>query len=352
MIYNTDMVAAIAVNGRFLNRRITGVERYAREVSARLVDQVHFLSTKGNLPGPAGHLWEQLILPRMLQGEVLWSPANTGPLAVSRQVLTLHDLSFIDHPEWFDRYFAAWYTYLIPRLAQRAALILTVSSFSKIRIMEAFRISPERVRVVPAGVDMDRFRPARAADVKAVQGKFNLHHPYLLAVGSLGMRKNLQRLLHAWGIVRGSFPDLDLVIVGTSGPAFRPVDLRDAPVGLHLLGWVDDAELAALYSGSAAYVLSSLYEGFGLPALEAMACGTPVVVSGVTALPEVVGGAGLLVDPWNSESIGQAICQVLEDNELRRGLIRRGFERARELSWDLTASGVWASIQSAAAYSD
>lgn len=352
MIYNISVDTSVAVNARSLTRSITGVERYAREVSVRFKSRARFLAPAKNLPGPAGHLWEQVMLPAKLhRGEILWSPANSGPLAVSRQVLTLHDISFMDHPEWFNPSFTTWYRALIPQLVHRVAMILTVSSFSKIRIVDAFQISPERVKVIPGGVDPGHFWPVGPKKEELVRRKFGLDHPYILAVGSLGVRKNLDRLIQAWQLTRGDFPDLGLAIVGTAGAAFRRVNLHETPAGIRLFGRVEDDELAALYSASAAYILPSLYEGFGLTALEAMACGAPVIAAGAGALPEVVGSAGLLIDPWDSESIGQAICRVLEDSDLRQGMIQRGLRRAREASWDLTAAGVWTSIQFAASYS-
>ena len=182
--------------------------------------------------------------------------------------------------------------------------------------------------------------------------KYSLDHPFILAVGSLELRKNLGRLVQAWKFTRDDLPDLDLVIVGTGGAAFRRVDFREVPVGVHLLGRVEDEDLVSLYTATSAYVQPSLYEGFGLTVLEAMACGAPVIAASAGALPELVGQAALLVDPSDIEAIGQAICQTVQDTELRQGLIQRGFERSGEASWAIAASEVWTSIQLAATYYD
>lgn len=339
------MIRHVGVNVRALSRRTTGVERYTQEVVSRLKDRVRLLSPGRPLRGAAGHLWEQARLPSLLrEDEVLWSPANTGPLSVSSQVITLHDASFIDHPEWFDAGFTAWYGILLPRLLQRVPLILTDSIFSKIRILEGFRISEQRVKVIPAGVNLTRFQPVLKADQERACVKFKLQKPFVLAVGSLNERKNLLRLIRAWKRMGRSFRDADLVVVGEEGHAFRKVHFDLLPENVRFIGRVDDRDLAALYSSALAYVMPSLYEGFGLTLLEAMACGVPVIASNTTALPEVIGDAGILIDPHNVDEIGQAILTIIEDSALREDLIRRGFERVKQYPWEKTAESIWTSI--------
>jgi glycosyltransferase involved in cell wall biosynthesis len=342
------METRVGVNARFLYRRTTGVERYAGEVARRLArcGQVRLLKPGRPWQGPLGQAWEQAVLPGQLEsGETLWSPANTGPLLVSRQAVTIHDAAVFDHPEWFDPQFAAWYRWLLPRLARRAALVLTVSTFSKIRILETFRISEQRVKVAPGGVDPDRFRPAPPARQAAVHSKYGLPRRYLLIVGSLEPRKNLDLAFQAWRQAAGRAPDVALAVVGAGGRAFRPAAWKELPPGVRFLGAVSDEDLAALYSGAAAFLQASLYEGFALPALEAMACGAPVIAARAGALPEVIGEAGLFFDPFDFDALAWAIRSLLDDEGLAGELRAKGFARARLYSWDQTARAVWDALE-------
>lgn len=346
---STARRTAVAVNGRFLSRRITGVERYAREVCARFGDRVRLIQPIAGR-GVVGHVWEQGVLPaRIGTRELLWSPANTGPIAVARQVATLHDVSVLDHPEWFDRRFAAWYQWLLPRLARRVRRIITDSAFSRDRIVDTIGISRERVVIVPCGVDRARFTLLPPDLVAATLARHGLLNPYVLAVGSLEPRKNLDILFRAWPRVQRARPSLELVIVGDCYQSFRRSPVRAVLPFARVIRSASDADLPALYCGARAFVVPSLYEGFGLPALEAMACGIPVVSSEAASLPEVVGDAALIVNPRDEQAIADAIVRVLDDEGVRGGLIRRGLERARQFTWDRTAASVWKVLLEAAA---
>ena len=277
-------MGGIAVNGRFLNKPVTGVERYAREMTSRLGSRVRILCPTGASSGVRSHAWEQFALPRTIGGDVLWSPANTGPLLARRHVITIHDISPIEHPEWFDAGFVAWYRCLIPQLVRRATKVVTVSQFSKSRILERLHVPDDRIVVIPNGVDR-RFRPgARTAcdrtDASAAPA-LGLTGPFILTVGSLSPRKNLGRLFSAWQLSGLGRKGCVLAVAGVQCASFKRVDLRTPPVGVRLLGYVPDAELPALYGRALGVVVPSLYEGFGLPALEAMACGTPVIAARV-----------------------------------------------------------------------
>jgi glycosyltransferase involved in cell wall biosynthesis len=290
-----------------------------------------------------GHVWEQVVLPRSLhRDEVLWSPASSGPLAVENQVVTIHDISPIDHPEWFHAAFARGFGFQVPRLARRARVVLTSSVFSRDRLVEVAGLPAARVVVVLPGVDATRFQPASRERIEAARHQYALPAEYLLAVGSRGRRKNLSVLDRAWRLIRRRHPRLGLVIVGEQthtaprdglGGGSRHSDLR-------FLGRVPDADLAALYGGAAAFVYPSLYEGFGLPVLEAMACGTPVIASNRAGVPEAVGDAGLLVEPEDADQLARAIEEVLGDAERGQAMVARGFRRAANLSWERTARGV------------
>ncbi len=335
----------IQVNGRYLVQRVTGVQRYAREIVARLggkVDVIH--------PGPAakgvrGHFWEQAVLPCRLQRGPLWSPCATGPLAIRNQIITIHDCAFCDCPEGFTRSFAAWYRCLVPRLARRAQLILTVSAFSRQRICELFRIPEEKIVVTPNGV-AESFRPLSQDQLAQARQRLHLTGPYVLCAGSLEPRKNLKRLLAAWQRLGPVKNGLTLLLVGASSHVFKSAGLGSPPSDVRLTGFATDDDLQALFTGAEAFVFPSLYEGFGLPVLEAMACGAPVVCSSTTSLPEVAGDAAVLVDPLNVDSIAAGLTQILEDHDLRVALRERGLARAKQFSWDDTANRTWDAFQS------
>ena len=331
----------LLVNGRFAHQQMTGVQRYAQEVTSRLEDRVRIVTPSGRYPGGVGHLWEQLGLPGLMgRGDLLWSPANTGPLTVANQVVTIHDLSSLEHPEWYDRRFAAWYRFLLPRLAKRVKRIITPSRFTMERLSNLMAIPEDKIIPIPEGV-ASHFRPAGEDEIAGVRSRNGLEAPYLLVVGSLEPRKNLQRLFQAWELVLEKEPGIELVLVGARGPVFRDSGYTRVAKGARFLERVEDADLPALYSGAQAFLYLSLYEGFGLPALEAMACGATVIASNNTSIPEVVGDAALLVDPCVAEGIASAIEKVLTDSTCRADLRSKGLLRARLFTWEQTARRTW-----------
>ena len=328
------MTRDIVVDGRFLSRRVTGVERYGREILSLLGDRCRVERGRLVLNGIQGHAWEQFILPRALNPEsILWSPANTGPLAVRNQALTIHDLSPLEHPEWFKKSFAAWYRLLLPILAKRVRIIFTPSEYVRQKVMARFKV--KNVIVTTNGVDLSIFHP------NAKQNKYELPKCYLLFVGSLEPRKNLNALLEAWDEIKDDFKETWLVIAGTGGHVFQPVKLfRDAE-RVRFLGYVEEKNLPGLYSGASLFVLPSFDEGFGLPALEAMASGIPVLVSNGGALPETVGDAGLIFDLSKPDNLSTSLRQYLCDNNLRLSLKEKGLARAQSFSWQQTAELIW-----------
>ena len=329
------------VNGRYLHQRITGVQRYAREV-------IHcFGGNKVSILSPEidilkrGPFWEQVILPSYFNNHsILWSPTNTGPLAISRQVVTIHDISTIEHPEWFNKPFALWYRFLLPRLAKRVHRVITDSKFSKDRIIACFQIPERKIKVIYPGVG-EKFRPSTGMEINRVINKYKLASTFMLAVGSLEPRKNLLRLLDAYEEIRVQYPKMELVIVGSSGYPFKDPSMDSLPKGTHLLGKVPDTDLPPLYSGAKIFVYPSIYEGFGLPVLEAMACGTPVIASTASSIPEVVGEAGLLFDPFDVDAIATGMEKVLNDPDLQNHLTELGLQRVKMFTWDRTAQQVW-----------
>lgn len=303
-----------------------------------LGDDVQVLQPKQASFGLRGHLWEQFTLPGQLpNGALLWSLANTGPLRVANQVLTLHDVSVLEHPEWFTSGFAAWYRFLLPRLAKRVHNIITVSEFSKGRILKMLGVREDKIVVIPNGVDHEVFHPRTRPDIDAAKRKFGLKGDYVISVGALQPRKNLKRLFEAWNQTMDKYPGIDLVVVGVEDQVFRNRGFVEVPPKVHLLGQVPDADLATLYSGAKACVQLSVYEGFNLPVVEAMACGTAVLAAKTTSTPEVVGDAGILFDPLSAHEIGEALHSVFADGDLAHNLSERGLVQAKKFSWQNAA---------------
>ena len=330
----------VTINGRYLSQRVTGVERYAREVVARSTGATRIVAPRAAGRGVRGHFWEQSVLPARIGHDLLWSPCNTGPLAVARQVVTIHDCAFYDQPEGFSRKFAAWYHWLVPKLARRIRRIITVSKFSRERLLDYCRVADDKIVVIPQGVD-ERFHPLAPEAIAAVRQELNLPLRYVLFVGNLAPRKNLARLLEAWSLVSPEHPEHSLVLAGAANSVFRDAGLPEPHPSVRPLGYVADAHLPALYGGAEMFAFPSLYEGFGLPVLYAMACGVPVMTSNVTSLPEVAGDAALLVDPYSVDSLAGGLRSMLGDAALRQDLASRGLRRAQEFTWDRTAASTW-----------
>ncbi len=199
--------------------------------------------------------------------------------------------------------------------------------------MQLLGVPPNKVTAVPNGVNLGIFRPC---DARVVRRKYRLAGQYVLFVGSIDRRKNLGRLLKAWKQIDKP-AEAELVIVGGRSRIFRSVEMKEEVSQVRLLGYVPDEDLPGLYSGSAFFVMPSLFEGFGLTVLEAMACGTPVLTSCGGALPEVADGAALLIEPTSVEEMGRAMQQLLRDDCLRHELRERGLRRAGEFSWERSA---------------
>lgn len=336
----------ILINTRILHMPITGVQRYTLELLKRLKGNLTEVNPGQRLEGLRGHLWEQAVLPFEVGRNLLWSPGNTGPLAVRNQVVTIHDVVTIDRPEWLNPTFARWYQWLLPKLMRRVKFVITISEFTKERILETAKIPDEKVFVIHNGVDA-RFSPQSDEAVDLAIERVRLpSRNYILCLGSLEPRKNLNRLLSAWAQVEREIDsDIWLVVAGAKGKSsiFKDANLTSQliPQRVHFTGFVEDMYIPALYSGALAFVYPSVYEGFGLPPLEAMACGTPVITGNLTALPEVVGDAAVLVNPYDTDEMACQIKRVIEDSSFREDLRLKGLGRASQFSWDITAKQTW-----------
>jgi glycosyltransferase involved in cell wall biosynthesis len=328
------MTVNVVVNGRFEGRRITGVERYASEILRCLGKRVRVVKPRHTLRGLRGHLWEQFLLPFLVsKNEVLWTPANSGPLALSNQIATIHDLSPLEHPEWFRADFAAWYRLFLPILAKRVRQILVSSRYVKHMIEVRFGV--KNVIVTSAGVDSNFFRP------NAQQEKYELPERYILFLGSLEPRKNLPTLLSAWNKISKECANTWLIIAGDTGQVFHDVRFPTFTKRARFLGYIPEAYLPGLYAGATLFILPSLEEGFGLPVLEAMSCGTPVITSNTGALPEIVGDAAILIDPLHVDEIGDAMMTLLSSERMRSDLRHKGLNHAREFTWERSAELIW-----------
>ena len=294
-------------------------------------------------PHPPTNLgWTLVGVPRAARRarvDVIHAPAYTAPFwAFAPVVLTIHDVSYERQPQWYP-YRRDWARRAFYRRSAAAAShILTVSRFSATEIAAAYRIPMERMTVTPLGVD-EAFAPDPGVPLELPAG---LTPPYVLHVGDLHERRNLPMLVEALLAARraGAEP-LSIAFAGTDrgvGDTLRRLATQaGAADALVLLGSVTERRLRALYRGAAALVYPSLYEGFGLPLIEAMACGTPVIASRVTSIPEVVGDAGVLLDPENVGAWTAAILEVANDEHVRARLRAAGLRRAAEFTWERTA---------------
>jgi glycosyltransferase involved in cell wall biosynthesis len=322
----------VAINARAAVRaEIGGVERLAREMSARLPslrpERYRVVRPPRVLAHRAGHLWEQAVLPVLARAPALiYSPANLAPVACRRNVVVIHDVAALRHPEAYSKTYVSYQRVMLPLVARRARRVITVSQFSKRELVDVLDMRPEEIEVVPLGVD-ERFSPQ--ADPEPVIKRYGLERPYVLMVGTPSARKNLTALEP----VRRALTQqgAELVLAGSDRTY-----LRAGAVSARRLGYVAEADLPALYTGARSVVVPSRYEGFGLPCLEAMASGTPVVAAACAALPETCGEAALLVDPDDISGFADAVLTASFEHAARARLTTAGLSRAQRFSWQRT----------------
>ncbi len=366
-------LARIAFDARYINDRYHGIGRYAfglLQALALAAPHHTFIAFRGTKENSRFHwdvlerlsnveiqacrlplFWpqEQLLWPWILRrsgADLFHTPYFLVPLLASIPLIsTVQDLIFDRYPTYMPwRFSSPYYRLLMKWGTRRAMHILTLSEFTAADLTRFYQTPGRKITVIPPGVDQG-FAPAADLDRReSLRRKYGLARPLILSVGARRPHKNLGRLVDAYASLNGDAPH-DLVLVGPQDARFpdearRAVTSRGLNGRVKFLDWVDEADLAGLYSLADLLVFPSLIEGFGLPALEAMACGTPVVGSDRPSLPEVVGDAGLLVDPCDVESWTAAMRELLGDEARRHRLAAAGQERSAEFSWDEAAHQV------------
>ena len=374
----------VGILGYGLDRPTTGIARYTLEVMAAL--RTHEPGVRpvllrpfpqpvaGEDPAATVRLRGTARLPAMLAAgpvqiaavarrarlDVVHDSTGVAPFFVPRavggfaRVVTIHDAVPLLYPETQTRLTNLLFRRYIPHALPFVDRVIADSQATKRDLVRLYGLPDERVSAVLLGV-ADGFSPRAALEIEPVLVRHGIAGPYVLAVGSLEPRKNLPALFEAFAGLRAAGLPHRLVVVGRTAWKAAPIFRRLEELGLGdavvLTGYVADADLPALYAGAACFVFPSLYEGFGLPPLEAMACGTPVVASNAASIPEVVGDAALSVDPRDGDALGRAIQRVLEDPTLAADLRRRGLARATHFSWRRTAAehaAIYAAVVGAA----
>ena len=351
------MVKHYYINGRFLTQTLTGVQRYAIEllkaldnlISSRRQDfknvsftvlapknTIHKIDLEcipirqiGLLTGQA---WEQFVLPLYSRDGTLVSLCNIGPLCKRNQVVTIHDAAVFGIPESFSFAFRLWYRLAQYALGKIVKHILTVSNFSKNDIVRHMNISSSKITVIYHG--REHIYSTTPQDNIIIEHGLK-DRPYLLAVSSLSPRKNFQAIILA--LEKLNKIDFDIVIVGGRNQKVFGTQSRSLAGSVIYLDHVSDDQLRALYEHAACFIYPSLYEGFGLPPLEAITCGCPVIASDIPPLREVCGEAALYCDPYDIDDIADKINTMLTDKDLRRQFIKNGLKRAEMFSWQKTA---------------
>lgn len=345
-----NYMTEIYINGRFLTQPVTGVNRFALELCKALqLNNVQFkiivpewleydnllkfdLVYSGKLKS---HFWEQIDLASFLRknnNPLLVNFSGLGPLFYKNQIITIHDLSFYANPNWFSFGYRTLYKIATPILAKKANAILTVSEFSKTEIIKFLGTNKDKITVIYNAV-------TNWNASKDSAGLEEISKKYILAVSSLDPRKNHKRLIEAFN--NSLLEDYDLLLVGKSAKHFKLDFAVENNSRIKFLGYVDDLKLLKLYENAAVFVYPSLYEGFGIPPLEAMSNQCPVIVSDIPPHKEVCDKAAFYINPNDSVSIQEGLMKVLNDSQLRNTLIANGTERITHFDWNKSAEKVF-----------
>ena len=337
--------APIYINGRFLNQPVTGVQRVAIELMAAFErirgSELTYLAPPSAFCGNArptrivgrcsGHAWEQLELPRYARDGVLVNLCNTAPMRLKNQVVVIHDTGAFSVPEGYSWRFRVWYRLMQRALVRSGVRIATVSQFSRSEIIRQLGAKPDQVTVIGAGADHIR---RIEADPRILGAHGLVPRRFVVAVGSLAPHKNLAALVELARLLAAR--DMTLAITGGfSLSVFRESSL---PQPAQYMGRVSDPELKALYESAACFILPSRYEGFGLPAVEAMSCGCPVAASEIPALREICRDTAVYFNPEHPDEIARQVSHVLDDPNISPRLREMGVSQAAKHTWSHSAS--------------
>ncbi|EIW8532290.1 MULTISPECIES: glycosyltransferase family 4 protein [Klebsiella pneumoniae complex] len=336
----------IYINARFLTQELTGVQRFAKEISFKLNeirnDLIFLVPDDGLLTssnsklnikvikGGNGHFWEQFTLPaylRKVNNPLLLNLCNTGPAFYKNQIITHHDITYVKYPQSFPFKFTAFYKMLTPLILSNCKRILTVSEFSRQEIAEHYSCDLDKIDVVYNAVN---------ASFKISSDKSIGQKKYLLAVSSPALHKNFHGLIHSF--VKSNL-DIDLIIIGAASKSISKIDFN-SDERIRFMGRVSDEKLINLYQNATAFIFPSFYEGFGIPPLEAQACGCPVLSSDRASMKEILKDSVLYFDPQSADDISNSIFQIIDSSELRRDLIRKGSVNVARFSWEQSADQV------------
>lgn len=358
-------MSTLYINGKFVAQRMTGVQRAASCLVAAL-DRLLPAGAQVVLLFPAGHAapalrnievreigragqsliaWEQFVLPLAARDGRLLNLAGSAPLLAHRVTALIHDAAVFDRPEAYTPLFRRWYRFLFRRLARRGAQLLTVSAFSRGRLASALGIDAACIGVVPHGSD---HLSATPVDGRILQRHGLESTPYLLAVASANPTKNLAALVAAFGRQPDAGATRLVIVGGSNERVFSGTTVEGDPPGVMRTGPVTDGELKALYEHATALMFPSTYEGFGLPPLEAMACGCPVSAANTAAIPEVCGDAALYFDPLSEIAMAASIARLVVDAPLRERLRECGRARAGDFRWAASAQTLLESLSEGA----
>lgn len=341
----------IYVNARFLTQNMTGVQRYAIELSKQLKrlydDKIKFVCPKNVVNKEmydeldaivigrhTGHLWEQWDLPRYLkkQGKpLLLNLSNSAPIVYKNKVTTLHDITFVRHPGTFSKAFVALYRLMIPQVIRTSRHLFTVSEFSKKEICSFYHVDPSKISVIYNAV---------SGNFTHIEDKELLRNKYFMAVSSVKGNKNFIYILEAFSKFSEKSSDICLYVVGDlQSNSFKTIDISKylSNPRIKVIGRVSDEELVRYYSNAYAFLFPSLYEGFGIPPLEAQACGCPVICADASCLPEVFGDSVLYCDPYNPDSLITQMNKLTNNVKLREHLINLGETNVNRYSWKASA---------------
>lgn len=345
------MIDKIIVNARFLTQRLTGVQRFAIELSLQLKrmlgDKVVFVSPYNIIQTEiaksldveaigryTGYLWEQMELPKWLKRHgmpKLLNLCNVAPLYYRNNYVVIHDITWVRYPNAYSGIFRMLYNFMIQRLCHNAKHLFTVSEFSHFEISHFYGIPLKKISVVYNAVD-SKFSPV-------IDEQLRSEH-YFVAVSSLKENKNFPVVLKSFKRVQKRLPEVKLYIIGDlQDKNFKTVDLTEYMLNsqIRFLGRVSDEDLIRYYSNAIAFIFPSFYEGFGIPVLEAQACGCPVISSDCSSLPEVLHKSALYNSPLNIDGFTDKMIQLATDDVLRTDLIQQGFENIKRFSWENSA---------------